>query len=326
MPCAVKKGGAMDKFSIYESVSYAVSTYRRHLFLSLAVGAMLGLVSWAGVVVPRSVAQALGVHKATIVVHQQQNHVRKNDTIGTKMYGFVRIAGAAFAKKALEYIKHTPLFYLLIIAFVWLLTWLCTMYLYVGFLRLMFDIQATDRGSYKTLFTGLPYFVRYLSASCLYTVFILLLAVVVLSVVFGLVSVISALLLDFISYEPLAILLQQLVVLLLITAALVAFVAYTMRYMFYGYCLIDKNCTVFESFLYSKNLTNGSLLRLVPLFLVMLGLFYLYTHFIGFFTGYSGFHHTVEFGMLSFMQSVCKGLALPFGGYMLVYVYRKLAS
>lgn len=294
--------------------------------LSLAVGATLGVVAWAGVVVPRSVAQALGVHKATIVVHQQQNHVHKSDTIGTKMYGFVRIAGAAFVKKALEYTKHTPLFYLLIIAFVWLLTWLCTMYLYVGFLRLIFDIYATDQGLYRTLFTGLPYLLRYVSASCLYAFFILFLVIVFLSALFGLVSVVSALLFDLISYEPLAILLQQLLVLLLITAALVAFVAYTMRYMFYGYCLIDKNCTVFESFLYSKNLTNGSLLRLVPLFLVMLGLFYLYTHFIGFFTGYSGFHHTVEFGMLSFIQSVCKGLALPFGGYMLVYVYKKLAA
>lgn len=316
----------MDKFSIYESLSYAAYTYRRHLFLSLSVGATLGFFSWAGVMVPRLVAQSLGVYKSDRVVQQKPNYVSKNQSIVTQIGVIARLSSFTLLKKAFEYVKDTSSVYLVCIFLAWIVSLLLTFYVYVGFLRFVFEIKTFDTSSYTTLFRELPYFLRYMSISCLYTVFILCLAIAVLAVALGVGSMVSGLFFYFVSHQALRVMFQQILVLLLTTISLMVFVSYSMQYIFYGYCLVEKDCTVLESFSCSKALVKGSRLRLIPLFLVMVGLFYLYTNVIGLFTGYSGFHDKVDLNVWSFMHGLLKGFAVPFGGYMLMYVYKKLAD
>lgn len=316
----------MEKFSIYQSLSYAAYTYRRHFFLSLSVGATLGFFSWIGVMAPRLVAQSLGVYKSDIVIKQKQNYVSKNQAIISQIGLIARLSSFAFLRKASEYTKDTSSAYLISIFLVWIISLLFIFYLYVGFLRFVFEIKAFDTSLYTTLFRGFPYFLRYVFASSVYTIFILCLVIAVLAVALGVGSVVSGLFFYFVSHQVLRVMFQQILVLLFTTIALMVFVSYSMQYIFYGYCLVEKDCTVQESFSCSKTLVKGSRLRLIPLFLVMVGLFYLYTNVIGLFTGYSGFHDKVDLNVWSFIHSVSKGFAKPFGGYMLMYVYKKLAD
>jgi hypothetical protein len=317
----------MAKFSIRESIRYAFITYAQHFFLLTAVGMTIGFAGWAGVVGPRLLAQKLGVYRPlTIKYHQPERLPQANSTgMSAALQEFSRGAGTAIAHKVVEHIKNTPLVYLLIILALWLTVWLLSIFLHLGFIQIMLDIRIHKMSSYIRLFSGGPHFFSYLGASILFG--LLIFAIGIGAIVGG--SALGALVSSI--FYALGLVSTKFglwfIAMICVLMSFIAFLSIVVRYLFFGYCLIDNDYSSRQALSASRRITHGSLQKLILFFVSISTIIYGLLSLVALLTGYSIFKGVIELTLLNFIHVlIISALGGPIFALALVYVYKRLAD
>lgn len=316
----------MTKFSVRESIRYAFITFVSNFFLLTAVGMTTGAVSWLAVVAPRAAAQRLGVYRPLVIKYHDPHSLSTHKTgLAIFLQEVGKKIGKTIAHKVVEHINNTSLRDLLIIFGVWIILKMFAMFLYLGLIQIMLDIRGYNASSYGRLFSGATYFVPYILASFLFVFLILFLGIGTIiggnvigtftgKVFFalGLVTTVSSL---------------ELISLLCLVAAFVGFFAFLIRYIFYGYCLVDNDYSALEALSASRRITRGSLKKLVLLFvsvnMLLYGPFWVITRV----TGGSFMSGKMEFTLLNFLYAIGSGAwSIPLCALAMVYAYQRLAD
>lgn len=259
----------MAKFSIKNTVESGLSAFFQHLGLMLMVGLTLGVTQWGYQNVPRMVARKLGVvsiqmpQKLATSVKMENKHNSKLLNTKDTLHNVGEKIGESLTAKAYAHIGTSNKSDLLMIAVVWIVMLLLWIFVLLGTVRVALDIVNKNKSSYSQLFSQSGLMLRYVGLGFVY---ILLTLCIMLgsSVAGGLVGVVVGVPLSLLGFSLLPAYFVGSFVWIGVT------VYFLMRYMLGVYCMVDKNLGIHKSLSCSYELTKGSVVKLLLLFVLMM--------------------------------------------------------
>ena len=330
----------MAKFSIKESVVYGFSSYAKHVVLMLCVGVTFAVVSWSVNGVPAFLAKQLGVEAHVAVKASKSTHKKASSRISAhqdamnskeapaedasklaKIHHHLKEVGkpihATITESVYPYLENN-LGHLVILFLVWLIMGSLHVMVYMGLIRVALDIVDKKTSSYERIFSQKELFWSYIGLAIVYS--FLMICIIMGAVIAG--TVLGGLLaipLDFAFGEAGA---GAAGVIGIVIGAVVG-LKFAMRYIFSFYCLVDKKTSITETLHSAYEITQGSVVKLTILAVVLsipfmlLSNYHLHAHF-----GKMIFNDTVHSGLVS---KLFIGLITPWYALCIVYVYRKLS-
>ncbi len=243
----------MAKLSIHGAISGAFSRYIHHLVLILSASVVVGVVSWVSMVGPRFFAQRMGIYQEIPAGESFMSITR--DDAGAQ--GMVTQVVDRVSTKIAVYVDNTSKGMLIALFILVQILWLTSLFIHLGFMKMMLQLVDKDKSALDVLWSVRNIFISYLNGSLLFGIY----AIVIM--------VGSA-----IVFVPLLVLLAKLTHinaafgLLLVPFVIIGVWVYLVRYVFFGFFIVDKNVGARDSLHMSAKLTDGERIH-VFLFLLV---------------------------------------------------------
>lgn len=232
----------MSKISIHGAVTGAFSGYMHHILLVVSAGALVGLVSWVSMVGPRFIAQRMGVYQEVPVTENMMTITR--DDAGAQ--GMVTQVVDRVSTKITVYMENTSKGMLFVLFVLTLVLWLANLFVHLGFMKVILQLVDKNKSALNVLWSVRDIFVSYLGGSILFGLYALVI-MVGSSIIFVPLFVLLAKLAH----------LDAVAGLILMPLVMIGVWIYLVRYVFFGYCIIDKRVGARDSLHMSAKITAG---------------------------------------------------------------------
>lgn len=232
----------MSKISIHGAVTGAFSSYLHHIMLVVSAGVLVGLVSWASMVGPRFIAQRMGIYQEVPMAENVMTITR--DDAGAQ--GMVTQVVDRVSSKITVYMENTSKGMLFILFVVMLVLWMASLFVHLGFMKLLLQLVDKNKSSLAVLLSVRDIFSSYIGGSLLFGLYALVI-MVGSSIIFVPIFVILAKLAQ----------LDGVAGLVLMPLVMIGVWIYLIRYVFFGYCIVDKKVGARDSLHMSAKVTAG---------------------------------------------------------------------
>lgn len=274
----------MAKFSIKNALVYGFSTYAQHFMLLIAVGLTFGAVQWGMTGLPKLAAEQLGVRAdisagsglkkmgpKAAMAHGVTGHpamkMGASDSKTARIHEHIMHAGKAIhhvlAHKAYAYMDNDP-GQLFVVFLVWLVMFCLWVFMCMGVIRIALDLIDKNTSSYERLFSQRALFFPFLGVwiSFFFLVLVIILGALLAGAVIGGLLAIPLVLIFGDAGGIVAGLVGG-------VAGMVVYIKFIMRYYFCTFCIIDKKMGVHKAFSCTYEITQGSVLRLLGLGIIL---------------------------------------------------------
>jgi len=296
----------MAQFSIKEAVKFSFVSYGRHLALLLSASAIVGGSFWFATVAPRYVSQKLGI----------EHHLIRQDTdIAGISYDEAKVDPSIITQRPAEgifgRISARPLesvALILVTFFVWALF----LFLLLGCMKLGLTIVDKNSGLLCLLFQiSARQMMRFIGASLIFWLS--------LSIPVGALGMSLFTFMMMYPPKPIAIMVG-----LVLGVCVMAVFFWSLRFIFYGYCIVDKpRIGMFDALSMSITITDGSRWRIVASLCIFAVLAWVVRYIINASLVLSGSVEVMKYGIKS-ARFVCILVIMPFFIPYFSYIYRSL--
>lgn len=313
----------MAQVSIKEALKFSFSTYARHIVLFLMVGALVGVSAWAGKMAPRLLAQKLGC--MPLIVESEQIVIETPSAPSTAQSDMAVKSVQNVTSKLTTCLSNAPVHHVVALVLLALALWFWNMLLFLGVVKLGLTLKDTGKGSIATLFEARHVFFRWLGGCILFALYAIsmILGMALLTVPFIYVA-------RLFFHNNMAYLALLTSVGTLVLGVAMSF--WAVRYIFFGYCLLDNRAHgVRDALSESRKVVKGHAVKLVAALFTfaLLVLAVLMPIFVA-----GIFFKTVTLTNVEDMQSIrskveilsaiLSGVLLPLGSLYMASIYRGL--
>ena len=244
----------MAQVSIKEALKFSFSTYARHIVLFVMVGALIGVSTWAGKMAPRFLAQKLGcmpvmVEREGIITETPAGPSTAQSDMAVKKVQDI-------TSKLTMCLGNAPAHHILILVLCGIMFWFWNMFLFLGAAKLGLTLRDTGKGSIGTIFEARHVFFRWLGASILFGLYAISMVLGMALLTIPLIYVLRM----FVHSQPAIAIITGVTTFALV----VGMFFWAVRYIFFGYCLLDNRAKgVRDALSESRNIVKGHSVKLV---------------------------------------------------------------
>ena len=300
----------MAQFSIKEAVKFSFVAYGKHCVLLLSASALVGTSLWLATVAPRYVSQKLDIEH--YLIRQDINAAgisydeAKADPSLITQCGAEGIVGRISARP----VESAALILVIVLV--------CGLFfiLMLGCMKLGLSLIDKNSGSLRLMFQiSVRQIMKFVGAS-----FVLMLNLLILAATLGTLPTLCGILCAPFFGPSLA----HIIYFVLSVCVVAAVFVWVLRSFFYGYCIVDKpTIGMFEAFGMSREITHGSMCRLITLLFIFAVLVLVVRYIIDASILLSGSVEVMKHG-IDCARFVCILVIMPFFISCFSYIYRSI--